>query len=78
MFILPPLSYLVCFWRFPSFLGTGMKVACVVMIVFGVATLVVTSVFTIISIVEAFGQVVDKSNSTCAVNYWGNVTNDFI
>jgi hypothetical protein len=64
----------VCFWKTPT-LGTGMKIACFAMLFFGIATLVVTSVFTIIQIVEAFKASASASpNATCVVNYFGNFT----
>ncbi len=76
MFILPPISYLVCFWKSPLLLGRWMKVACFAMLVFGIGTLVVTSVFTIIQIVEAFkASAIAPVNATiCNVNYFGNFT----
>lgn len=51
MFILPPIAYLRYYWSSTS---KPMRVACIALAVFGVATLVVTTVFTVIAIVQKF------------------------
>ncbi len=66
MFILPPVSYLVCF---RGHLSWGMRIACGAMLVFGVGTLVVTTVFTVIQIVQQFQLTAAGGAGLCNVTY---------
>lgn len=63
MFILPPIAYLVCFWKDSHPI---IKMACFVLLAFGILTMVVTTVFTVIGIVHEFQHL---NNTLC------NVTN---
>jgi proton-coupled amino acid transporter len=66
MFILPPISYLVCF---RGQLSWGMRIACFAMVLFGVGTLVVTTVFTVIQIVQQFELSAAGGAGLCNVTY---------
>ena len=70
MFILPPIAYLACFWRSVS---TPLKIACFVLLIFGIGTLVVTTVFTVISIVSEFVHSGDNT-TVCNITYFLNQT----
>ena len=66
MFILPPVAYLVCF---RGKLSGGMLVACWAMLLFGIGTLVVTTVFTVIQIVHQFELSAAGGAALCDVTY---------
>lgn len=62
MFVLPPAAYLKAFWKETSVV---LRVACIVLFVFGIATMGVTTVFTILGIVQqAQGGGVSTLNCT--------------
>ena len=65
MFILPPLAYMATFW-----LGSSkwMRAANIALLVFGVATMLVTTTFTVISIVDRFESL---GNNVTACNITG-------
>ncbi len=64
MFILPPIAYLVCF---RSSISWPMRLACWALLLFGVGTLVVTTVFTVISIVQKFHETAGAANAICTI-----------
>ena len=61
--MLPPLAYMMAFWRTSRL---PVRIGCVAIFVFGCATLVVTTTFTIIHIVDRF-QNGDAVNITCTI-----------
>ena len=64
MFIMPPLCYMAIFWRQSSYAMRGANIA---LLIFGIVTLVVTTTFTVISIVHRFEQGTPANQTACNV-----------